>query len=385
MNQFSYKTTRFLLKNLTDPVNYKSLENICKSIDASIIVIHKGALYWHSEPIPRHNWKELKENSLNKKKLYLFSLRLDPIIAFHKKDYIFFIYDFMTPPKYKSLIMLLSSVLIVLLIFILDLFLVKALFSPLKKLRDDARKISNDYTVTPSNTIERNDEIGEIAKSVSIMAMNLCSTVESKKELIIAISHELKGPLTRIKLRLNLIPSSIHKEKLDKDINEINNLIDVLLYSESINKMTECLYTVDLNHLVTDFCHDTKNSKIKLKVTRKNYFIKGDPIKLRLLLSNVVNNSLKYCSKNIYISIYSSHNLVNIKIQDDGLGVKQEDLKKLTEPFYRSDNSRHKKTGGLGLGLYICRQIVKRHKGLFKLENSLKGGLIITISIPEIK
>lgn len=385
MSQFSYKVTRFLLKNINDPVDYKRLEKISKDLGVSIIVTYMGALYWHSEPVPRHKWTQLKERSLNKKGFYLFSLDLEPIVVFHKKDYVFFIYNFIKAPEYNSLIILLASVLIVIFIFILYLLLIKMLFSPLRELRDNAYKISRDYTADPINITKRNDEIGEITKSVNSMAIKLCSVVESKKDLIVAISHELRGPLARAKLRLNLMPSSIQKEKLDKDINEINDLIEVLLYSESLNKMTECFYTIDLNHLITDYYYKKNNPKIKLEITKEKHFIKGDPVKIKLLLSNVVNNSLKYCSKKVHIHVYSFHNSVCIKVHDDGSGVKQEDLKKLNEPFYRSDGSRNKKTGGHGLGLYICKKIVKRHKGLLKLENSLEGGLIVTISIPKIE
>lgn len=263
----------------------------------------------------------------------------------------------------------LGTLVILLSIIILSLyFLIRILFKPVKQLITAVHQVGNGnyYLEIP---VKRKDELGELASSISSMASKIGNSIKAKEQLLLDVSHELRTPLTRLKLGLAV---GSPPEKINDDIIEMEKMIAGILEGyrdESIISSLK-LSSFDLNELLQDTVEEYfSRDRLKFDNNSKVIQIIGDEEKIQTVIRNVITNGLKYSTSDVFINILDGGKFVKITVKDSGVGIKNEDLPYIFEPFFRADQSRTRTTGGYGLGLSICKKIMDAHKAAISVKS----------------
>ncbi len=260
------------------------------------------------------------------------------------------------------------------------------LIEPLKQIKQGAQRIEKGELSYRINCT-RNDEIGQITNAVNSMATELEKMLEAKRQLLLAISHELRTPLTRAKVGIEFIDNQKIKQSLHEDLAELDHLINELLEAERLNEKHNALHisSININTLIKTIKDETPDPKklIRTQLSNSAITINGDPLRLTLLIKNLIGNGLKYGNdKPLDISCTERKSILSIKFEDQGDGIDDVHLAHITEPFYRADNARQRQTGGYGLGLYLCKLIAEAHDGQLNITSTLKKGTRITVTLP---
>lgn len=224
--------------------------------------------------------------------------------------------------------------------------------------------------------------------------------VNKQKRFISDAAHELKTPLTAMKTDLEVtlqdkkINISEAKKSLKSTIEEVdklneftNRLLDQGRYQNGKDK--DKFEEVDIKEIIEGGVKNLKSlgdsNKQAINSDLKSIKIEGDKVALKQLFTNLIENALKYggIKKNIYIKSYESGNKCVVEIKDEGLGISEKDLPLIFEPFYRADKSRTKSsTNGYGLGLAICKEIVKYHNGTIEVSSKPNMGTVFLVKLP---
>ncbi|PIE46495.1 MAG: hypothetical protein CSA42_08260, partial [Gammaproteobacteria bacterium] len=236
--------------------------------------------------------------------------------------------------------------------------------------------------------INRNDEFGELSTSINSMANNIEEMLEAKRQLLLSISHELRTPITRAKLALSLIDDAFVKESALEDMDEMEALIHELLEAERLreNHSPLELENSNINELIEQLQHHYfKNKNLILKLEKQLPNIAIDETRISLAIKNLIKNAITASSTNdgqviVRTSYDKTH--INIDVSDSGVGIDEKHIPHLTEPFYRTDSSRQRKTGGVGIGLYLIQAVVDAHHGKLIIDSQLGKGTTITIHLP---
>jgi len=232
----------------------------------------------------------------------------------------------------------------------------------------------------------RNDELGDLAERINQMATSLQGMLDAKRALLLAISHELRSPLTRARVNAELVGDGEHRDALLRDLSAMRDLITDLLESERLATGHSALHTesVDLAALVRDVvATQFGGAPLTLELDESVGTLQADPMRLRLLLRNLIDNALRHSAGAARAPLVrlareaaagpATASRVAITVRDFGPGVSDEQLQRLAEPFYRTDSARARATGGVGLGLYLCRLIAQAHGGELRLRRAEPG------------
>ncbi|MEM7195306.1 MAG: HAMP domain-containing sensor histidine kinase [Pseudomonadota bacterium] len=261
----------------------------------------------------------------------------------------------------------------------------RALFRPIQDIRDGVKRIGAgelEHRIVK----QRDDQLGDLTDSVNAMADDISEMLEAKRQMLLGISHELRSPLTRSRLNLELLPESSSADEVKKDIAAMDELITELLESEKLNSRHATLQRefISVDQLVEDLLnHEFANTKIDSEIDTVNAEV--DPMRIKLLLRNLLTNAIKYSpvdSSPPHVTLSKTDEDFFVSVRDYGSGIEKEHIRHLTEPFYRADPSRQRKTGGYGLGLYLCRMIVEAHQGSLTIDSQLQEGTTISCQIP---
>ena len=243
----------------------------------------------------------------------------------------------------------------------------------------------------------RPDELGELAATINTMGGDIHHMLEAKRALLLAISHELRSPLTRARLNTELLPETPDvqpsREALLRDLALMRDLVTDLLESERLNTPAGAnahavlhREAVDLAALVGEVVASLPGSPvIAQQLPPDLHSLQLDPARIRLLLRNLLDNALRYsahASSPPMVSVATLHGgAVNMMVRDFGPGVPNDQLPQLGQPFFRLDAARTREGGGVGLGLYLCRLVAVAHGGTFVVRNA-EPGLEISVTLP---
>jgi len=236
--------------------------------------------------------------------------------------------------------------------------------------------------------VGRKDELGELATSINDMADDIEGMLDAKRELLLAISHELRSPLTRSRVSLELLDDSPVKDNILDDFNEMEQLITELLESERLNQRHTALQKAAINpdSLIEDVIRSHfQNNEIDTHLNAADMTALLDEVRINLLLKNLLTNALRYNQpdeSNVMIRSWHDDRKLYIEIEDHGEGIDEMHIPYLAEPFYRADSSRQRKTGGYGLGLYLCRMIAEAHGGNLIIRSKRGAGTSVTAELP---
>ena len=197
--------------------------------------------------------------------------------------------------------------------------------------------------------------------------------------MLSGISHDLRTPLTRIKLQLTFIKDKNIEKKLSNDVQEMEKMLNEYLQFASTrsNEKTE---TFDMTDLIENTIKKYENKNITSKLT-KDIQMNGRKNLIQRCLNNLIDNSIKY-SNNINIQLTKSNNYLSITIDDDGPGIAKEEYQNVFKPFYKIDQSRGESKSSVGLGMSIASDVVRSHGGNIILDKSPQNGLRIKVSFP---
>jgi signal transduction histidine kinase len=235
--------------------------------------------------------------------------------------------------------------------------------------------------------VNRNDIIGKLADDINNMSGRIKGLIDSKQDLLLAVSHELRSPLTRANVSLALLPDSKAKDSIGDDLKELNNIINDILdaqYISSNNALNR--KNTDINQIVNEVLADNfKGVDIVFESqTVPNFSL--DITRIKLLLKNLLANSVRYNNPEkgaVMVGTNLENESLVLRVSDNGVGIKSEHLDRLKEAFYRPDTSRDRATGGLGLGLYLCDQIAKAHGGVLEIKSTIYQGSEFKVIIPN--
>lgn len=277
---------------------------------------------------------------------------------------------------------------VLLTILLLLYYATRRLFKPVETIRNGVQRFGGGE-LNHRIAIKRRDELGELAGSFNAMADEIQQMLEAKRQLLLAISHELRTPMTRAKVSLEFIEDDKQREELNRDLNEMEQLIEELLETErlSTSHRTLNLAPFALNHLITTLVEDRFADKaITLQLPSRSLELTLDATRIRLLLKNLLENALRYSPEGApppLLTVERKGEDVSIVVRDFGEGIEEKHIAHLTEPFYRADSARQRQTGGYGLGLYLCRVIAEAHGGELIIESEKGEGTTITLILPS--
>ncbi|WP_411881278.1 sensor histidine kinase [Polaromonas sp. YR568] len=271
---------------------------------------------------------------------------------------------------------------------------VRRLLRPLDDIRAGAERFGRGLFDTPI-PLRRRDELGDLAGRINTMAHDIKAMLDAKRGLLLALSHELRSPLTRARLNAELLPATgegsapRERDALLRDLGEMRDLISDLLESERLASPHAALQRepVDLAALVREVAGDMSANAAALELDLADGLppLSLDRMRVRLLLRNLMDNALRYsagAARPPRISLRAAEGCVLLEVRDFGPGVDPAQLAHLTEPFYRTDGARQRATGGVGLGMYLCRLVAQAHGTQLEVRNA-EPGLAIGLLWPE--
>ena len=263
-------------------------------------------------------------------------------------------------------------------LIIIALIFLKNQTRPLVKLAKAAEKFGKgDYVndFRPSGA----QEIRKAAYEFDRMAKRINRHLNQRSEMLSGISHDLRTPLTRLKLQLAMISQKDLSEKMSKDIDEMEKMLnDYLQFAKT--QAQEKSDNIELVKLFKDIRETLNNDSIKI-LYESEIYLKARPLALKRSFENVIQNGLTY-GKKVFIKIQKSSNLALISIEDDGPGIPEDQYKNVFKPFFRLDKSRSLNQSGVGLGLAIVEDVIHSHGGNIQLSKSKYKGLQVKISLP---
>lgn len=294
-----------------------------------------------------------------------------------------------------------ASVLILFTVLIFIFFLSKAVTKPLITMKEATKKLSTgDFSVTLPKL--SNDEIGELSLSIQTLANDLNYLKQERNEFLASISHELRTPLTYINGYADIARRKNLEEKdrahyleiIQEESQRVSSLLKELFDLAKLDQNTFSIKKEQVN--LSSFLHSIyervlpafKNKRIHLQLDcPANLFIDIDPTRFEQVLINLLDNSLKYSNETSTTNVRAveENGKVQITIQDQGIGIPEEDLPHIFDRLYRVDKSRSRATGGFGLGLAIVQQLVEAHGGEINIESQVGVGTRFMIILTQQK
>ena len=278
-------------------------------------------------------------------------------------------------------------------------FLARSLTSPIRRLRQATRQFAaGDLSTRVSHQIKGKNEIAGLANDFDEMAGKIETLVGTQKRLLRDISHELRSPLARLGVALELVRQDSSQESRQKALGRIeleaarmNEMIGQLLSLARLEAGDSELPRAEfdlcalLSDLVRDADYEARNRKIKVTFKGpETTVVSGYEDLLARALENIIRNGIRYTGDGTQVNVELIRNsdMLLIRVADQGPGVPDEALEKLFEPFYRIADARDRQSGGTGIGLAIAEQAVRLHAGSISASNRPEGGLLVQISLP---
>jgi len=281
---------------------------------------------------------------------------------------------------------------------LLCFLLARHIARPIGQLQSAASRIAEgDFSVRASPALaQRNDELADLARDFDAMADRIQALLQKQQELLGDISHELRSPLTRLAVSLELARrgDATAFDEIDADLKKLGELIDQILTLTRLQTQADRATLIPLSlgslleSVVEDARREGKTARKSVSLERSaDCLLKADPNLLRSCIENVVRNALRYTRPDTSVSVLltvtdTPSPLAEIRIADQGPGVPPEALPRLFEPFFRVSGARDRSTGGTGLGLAISQKVAKLYGGAIEARNRAGGGLEVRITLP---
>ncbi len=267
----------------------------------------------------------------------------------------------------------------------LSFWAVRRLTGPVALLAEAAERLGRDVNAAPLP--ERGpDEVVRAAIAFNTMAARIRRFVQDRTFLLTAIGHDLRTPITRLKLRAEFIDDDEQRQKFMNDLDELDAMVSATLVFGRDTADTEPAVPFDLVALLRTVLDDAADARPDLAERLSfegpgHLTVGGRILALKRSFANLVGNALKY-GGSAHVLLTHEGDLATVTVEDDGPGLPPDEVERVFEPFYRVEDSRNRETGGTGLGLPICRNILRAHGGDVVLGNRVGGGARAVVTLP---
>ncbi len=268
-------------------------------------------------------------------------------------------------------------------------FFISRYLKPIRLMRERVNALE-EGDLDSSIPIISEDELGSLSETINEMINNIKSLLSQKQQLLSDVSHELMSPLTRMRLLIEMLPEHKNKTRINREIINLRNMISNLLLSDKLDiPYTNLeLNKINISELIDKVIAKFPDTESRLNVIGKipNVDLYIDEVKIELAIRNLIENAFKYGDPDKPIEVLSKQigEVISISIHNYGNGIPEDEIDKLTEPFYRIKDDKNKNIRGFGLGLSITRKVIDAHKGILKIDSSQAKGTTFTIQLPKI-
>lgn len=252
---------------------------------------------------------------------------------------------------------------------------------PLRGLADGARRLfvtSDRRPVAETGT----REVRMLAAAINELQDRIRKLVDERTQMLAAVSHDLRTPLTRLRLRIAAMPDPDARRKVEADLDEMDAMIEATLSFLRDDLSAQTVERVDIMAILETLVADATDTGEQVRVEGpRHVVVAGRHLALKRALGNLIQNALKYGGM-ARVRVSADPGCVTILVQDDGPGLADDLLERVFEPFVRGEPSRARATGGHGLGLTVARTILRRHGGDITLANGQPKGLVARVELP---
>ncbi len=277
--------------------------------------------------------------------------------------------------------LLISMAMMALIILGVSIWAVRRVTAPLSSLAEAAERLGGDLNAPPvpeSGSIETQ----RASRAFNTMQARLRALVDNRTRMLAAISHDLRTPLTLLRLRAETVENPQERERMLATIAEMDAMIGATLQFARDESLAETPRPTDVTALVQSIADDMAEAGLAVTMAPSAPLVHAcRPAALKRAVRNLLDNAIKY-GKTAHADVRATPAAVEIVIDDQGPGIPERDLTRVFEPFYRVEGSRSRDTGGVGLGLAIALSIVQADGGTLTLANRSEGGLRATLKLP---
>ncbi|MGN7739864.1 sensor histidine kinase [Pseudomonas sp. 22526] len=257
----------------------------------------------------------------------------------------------------------------------------KLLTRPIQRLSDAAERLSEDLDSPPLDESGPR-EARQAAHTFNLMQQRIREQVKQRGRMLGAVSHDLRTPLSRLKLRLEQIEDNKLQGQMRQDLDDMISMLDATLSYLHEQRTSEALQWMDVQALVESLCENAQDQGADVQTSGHCAPLQVQPMALRSCLNNLLDNALRYAG-HARISLQDSREQVLIRVIDHGPGIAEDQREAVFEPFYRLEGSRNRNSGGVGLGMTIAREAAERLGGQLHLEETPGGGLTTVVRLPR--
>ena len=264
----------------------------------------------------------------------------------------------------------------------ISLVAVRLAIRPLERMAQAAETLGRDIH-SPPLAEQGPREVRKAAEAFNAMQRRLIAGMAERTRFLAAVSHDLRSPITRLRLRTEFLPDKALQDKFRTDLQEMENMVNATLDFVRGIDAEDRRQHIDVNALLHSLADDWRETGADVTVTgRALQPLHGFAQSLKRCVQNLVENALRY-GERAHIVVEDSAGLLRIAVRDDGPGIPATQLEQVFEPFYRLEASRNASSGGFGLGLSIARTVVAAHGGRIVLANRAEGGLEALLEFPR--
>ena len=258
----------------------------------------------------------------------------------------------------------------------------KLLSRPIQRLSDAAERLSEDLDSDPLDESGPR-EARQAAYTFNLMQRRIREQVQQRARMLGAVSHDLRTPLSRLKLRLENISDEKLQGQMRQDLDDMIGMLDATLTYLHEQRTSEVLQMMDVQALVESLCENAEDQGADVQVSGHCAPLAVQPMALRSCISNLMDNALRYAGQ-AQIELQDQREQLLIRVIDHGPGIAADKREAVFEPFYRLEGSRNRNSGGVGLGMTIAREAAQRLGGQLNLEETPGGGLTAVILLPRL-
>lgn len=258
----------------------------------------------------------------------------------------------------------------------------KALSRPIQRMSDAAERLSENLD-TPPLALNGPREARQAALTFNLMQERIREQVQQRGRMLAAVSHDLRTPLARLKLRVEQIDEPKLHGQMTQDLNDMIAMLDATLTYLNEQRTSEALQYFDVQALIESLTENAQDNGDDVQASGSCKPLKSQPMALRSCLHNLIDNALRYAG-HARVVIEDASDRLQVRVVDNGPGIPANLREAVFEPFYRVESSRNRNSGGVGIGMTIAREAARRMGGDLRLEETPGGGLTAVLDLPRI-
>jgi signal transduction histidine kinase len=258
----------------------------------------------------------------------------------------------------------------------------KALSRPIRRLSEAAERLSENLD-SPPLAANGPREARQAALAFNLMQERIREQVQQRARMLAAVSHDLRTPLARLKLRVEQIEEPRLHGQMTQDLNDMIGMLDATLTYLNEQRTSEALQYFDVQALIESLAENAQDNGDDIQASGTCRPLNSQPMALRSCLNNLIDNALRYAG-HARVESEDTSDLLRIRVIDHGPGIAKELREMVFEPFYRVEGSRNRNSGGVGIGMTIAREAARRMGAELRLEDTPGGGLTAVLELPRI-